>query len=219
MKKLFLRTAAALMLLVAPVKSLWAKDVMNLQIDVFGKMPFTDNYGRLHCFGAEMLPMLNFTDHISAKFGLALDFGKSSHPFREFNFRQNTMLELGVPVLLELYGGSKRNKNGVYFDLGVVPSYYTMLSSKEYVPDTPEIWIKDLEKSDLGFPIDAEKEKGIYISPKLEIGTYVNINKNSLKLGVFGQYILNMSEDSKGQNIFKERLSRGFIGANFGVLF
>lgn len=219
MNKFFLRAAIAIALLVSPVSGLWAKDRLNLQVDVFGKMPFTDNYGRLHCFGAEMLTMLNFSDHISAKGGLALDLGKSSHPFREFNFRQNTMLEFGVPVLLEFYGGSTRNKNGVYLDLGVVPTYYTMVRSTEYVPDSPEVWIKDLEKSDLGFPIDAEKEKGIYISPKAEIGTYVNINKNSLKFGLFGQYILNMSEDSKGQNIFKERLSRGFIGANFGILF
>lgn len=219
MRKQFIKLATALLLAAAPALTAFGKDFLSIQADVFGKLPFHSNNGKIHCFGVEAASLLKFHDHIFAKGGLMFDMGKSNYDnMPQYNYHSCTMLEFGIPVMAEVFLGDTKDLNGIYLDLGVIPTFYGTSKVTEYTDQVPDLQIQKNELTSKGFPIDGEKEKGFAIVPRLEIGTYVNMGKLSVKGGVFVQKVSNRSTNSEGEDVYC-RSGRSYIGALVGVVF
>lgn len=127
--------------------------------------------------------------------GLSLGYAAATNS----NLKED-VLEIGVPLSIE-WAKINQKKASLYCGIGLIPTYYTTLSSK-YVSSTENE--------------DPEKVNGLYISPKLDFGGYIPVGKQIIKIGVTFRYKVNCS--TKDADIYKDILGRAFVGANIGII-
>lgn len=134
----------------------------------------------------------------NAGLSVALSMGKYGEAYQKYkdwedgNFSE-TMFEIGVPLSVE-FCNLDRKKATMYGGIGVVPTFYT--GGKDEAGDS---------------------KSGLFIAPRIDIGGYLPIGKQLVRLGGFAQYDINCSGGD--YDIFKERIGRFFIGANIGLVF
>ena len=136
--------------------------------------------------------------YFNAGLSVALSIGKYGEAYQNYNDWEDgdfseTMLEIGVPLSVELCN-LDRKKATMYGGIGVVPTFYT--GGKDEAGDS---------------------KSGLFIAPRIDIGGYLPIGKQLVRLGGFAQYDINCSGGD--YDIFKERIGRFFIGANIGLVF
>lgn len=136
--------------------------------------------------------------YFNAGLSVALSIGKYGEAYQNYkdweegNFSE-TMFEIGVPLSVELCN-LDRKKATMYGGIGVVPTFYT--GGKDEAGDS---------------------KSGLFIAPRIDIGGYLPIGKQLVRLGGFAQYDINCSGGD--YDIFKERIGRFFIGANIVLVF
>lgn len=128
--------------------------------------------------------------------GVSLELLSSTAGIQKYN-----MMELGVPLSVELCGISK-DKSSLYGGIGVVPTFYSTMSSK-YDPEIQGT--------------APNKYSGLLIAPQIDFGGYVPIDNLIVRLGIFMKYRINCS--TKDYNLYKQLLGNTFFGANLGVVF
>ena len=142
--------------------------------------------------------MLYFNSGIS----VGISYGK----YDGRNYLKETMLQIGIPVSIEV-SQLNHNRASLFAGLGVTPTYYNTLKS-EY---------QNHKKT------NPKKNSGIYVAPKLEVGSYIPVNKCIVRIGLFGQYNINCSKNEIGTqtdaNVFKEYIGCVSIGGNVGIVF
>lgn len=136
--------------------------------------------------------------YFNASLSIAMSFGKygeaySNYPNWEDGSYSETMFEIGLPLSLELCN-LDRKKASMYGSIGLVPTFYS--------------GAKDA---------NGESKSGIFIAPRLDLGAYLPVGKQLIRLGGFAQYDINCSGGA--YDIFKERIGRLFVGANIGLVF
>ena len=89
---------------------------------------------------------------------------------------QGTLIEVGVPILLEL-GKPDHERASLYGGVGVVPIYFSGLKT----------------------PLD-ESKSGIAIAPRIEFGGYVPVDGQIVRIGIFSEWKFNSDyKDHLGQ--------------------
>lgn len=111
-------------------------------------------------------------------------------------------MEIGVPLSIEMANLNSK-KATLYGSIGVSPTYYSTMSAK-YL-NAPE---------GAG---DPKKYSGLYIAPRVELGGYIPVGKQIVKVGVNWRYKINCS--TKDYNLYQMIVGRTFIGANIGIIF
>lgn len=222
MNRIVFRVAMLIMLALFPsVVTLGGEktDLMSYQVEAFTKLPFRRNYGAVHCFGLGGSAIFKVSNHFFAKTGALVDLGKCDYIDKKFKYAKGTILEIGVPVMAEAFlGDAISNLNGLYIDLGVVPTYYNRVKGEEYTQKLPEIWVQKVEATKNGFPIESEKASGFSMVPKGELGVYFDLANLTFRGGVFAQYIKNLSKTDSGRDIYA-RSGHAYVGATLGVVF
>lgn len=136
--------------------------------------------------------------YFNAGLSIAMSFGKYGEAYKNYqnwedgNYSE-TLFEMGVPLSIELCS-LDRKKASMYGCVGIVPTFYS--------------GAKDA---------DGEGKSGIFIAPRLDIGGYLPVGKQLIRIGGFAQYDVNCSGGN--YDIFKERIGRLFVGANIGIVF
>lgn len=128
--------------------------------------------------------------------GVSLGMAVATVDIQKYN-----LMEVGVPLSVELSKISK-DKAALYAGIGVVPSYYSTLSTK-YEPE-----IKGVEP---------EKYSGLYVAPQLDLGGYIPAGKQLVRIGFFFKYKINCS--TKDYDLYKHLMGITFLGANIGLIF
>ena len=136
--------------------------------------------------------------YFNAGLSVALSMGKYGEAYQNYKDWEDgslseTMFEIGVPLTIEL-SNLDRKKATMYGGIGVVPTFYT--GGRDEV---------------------GESKSGLFVAPRLDIGGYLPVGKQLVRLGGFAQYDINCSGGD--YDIFKERIGRFFIGANIGLVF
>lgn len=129
---------------------------------------------------------------VAMSFGKYGEYYKSYKDWEDGNFSE-TMFEIGVPISLEL-SKLDRKKASMYGGIGVVPTFYSG-----------------------GKDENGESKSGLYVAPRIDVGGYLPVGNQLVRLGGFAQYDINCSGGD--YDIFKERIGRLFIGANIGLVF
>lgn len=136
--------------------------------------------------------------YFNSGFSLALALGKYGVAYKGYDDWKDgsfteTIIELGVPLSIELCDLDSK-KASLYGGIGVIPTFYT--GGKDGA---------------------GESKSGLFVAPRLDIGGYLPINNQIVRMGGFVQYDINCSGGD--HDIFKERIGRFFIGANIGLVF
>ena len=116
--------------------------------------------------------------------------------------RKEDIMEIGVPLSIEMANLNSK-KATLYGSIGVSPTYYSTMSAK---------YLNALEGA--GNP---KKYSGLYIAPRVELGGYIPVGKQIVKVGVNWRYKINCS--TKDYNLYQMIVGRTFIGANIGIIF
>lgn len=137
--------------------------------------------------------------YYNAGLSLGLSFGKYGDAYKHYKDYDpkegkftETMFELGIPLSIE-WTNLNDKKAALYGGIGLVPTIY--FGAKDAAGDS---------------------KSGFLIAPRIDVGGYLPIKKIPVRLGFFAQYNINCAS---GENLFKERIGRFFIGANVGLLF
>ena len=170
-----------------------------IQVDVFMSIPrYLDN-GTSNVWGIEGSWKQKIGNKLYCNAGLALgvSFGKYGEVYNYYQDSENgkykeTMFEIGIPLSIE-WTNLNDKKAALYGGIGLVPTIY--FGAKNAV---------------------GESKSGLLIGPRLDLGGYLPIGKMLVRLGGFAQYNFNCAS---GEDLFKERIGRFFIGANVGLLF
>lgn len=136
--------------------------------------------------------------YFNAGLSIGISFGKYGVAYKEYKDWKDgvfseTMFEIGIPLSIEL-SNLDRKKSSMYGSVGVVPTFYT--GGKDAVGDS---------------------KSGLFVAPRIDVGGYLPLGKQLVRLGGFVQYDINCS--SGDNDIFKERIGRFFVGANIGLVF
>lgn len=137
--------------------------------------------------------------YYNAGLSFGVSFGKYGDAYENYkdydkeNYKYSeTMFEIGLPLSIE-WTNLNDKKATLYGGVGVVPTFY--LGAKNAM---------------------GEKKSGFLIAPRIDVGGYLPIGKIPVRIGLFAQYNICCAN---GENLFKERIGRFFIGANVGLLF
>lgn len=129
--------------------------------------------------------------YFNAGVSLGASFGKYS---AKWNNRRETILEIGIPLSVE-FTRLDRRKASVYCAVGIRPIFYATVKAKETYYGIH----------------DAEKESGLLIAPRADIGGYIPVGSRMLRLGFFAEYNID--------DLYKERIGACFVGLNVGLVF
>lgn len=132
-------------------------------------------------------------------FNGGLSFGYASTTVS--GLKENVM-EFGIPLSVEL-ANLNAKKATLYGSLGISPTYYTTMTVKN-------INLHEGEKA-------PEKYSGLYIAPRIELGGYIPVGKQIIKIGVNWRYKINCS--SKDYDLYNQIVGQSFIGTNIGIVF
>lgn len=128
--------------------------------------------------------------------GLSIGMAIATIGIQKYN-----LMEVGVPLSVELSNISK-DKASLYAGIGVVPSYYSTISTK-YEPE-----IQGAEP---------EKYSGLYVAPQLDLGGYIPVGKQLVRIGFFFKHKINCS--TKDFDLYQQLMGKSFLGANIGLVF
>ena len=128
--------------------------------------------------------------------GLSIGMAIATIGIQKYN-----LMEVGVPLSVELSNISK-DKASLYAGIGVVPSYYSTISTK-YEPE-----IQGAEP---------EKYSGLYVAPQLDLGGYIPVGKQLVRIGFFFKHKINCS--TKEFDLYQQLMGKSFLGANIGLVF
>lgn len=176
----------------------------GIQINAFMSLPRFAMKGNSNSFGVSgsWKQQVGKITYLNAGLSLAFSYGKYNYdenckPY----YREDAMIEVGVPLSIEFTRLDKK-KASVYAGIGMVPTFYSTIKADETTAE--------------GIDQKGEKDSGFLISPRIDFGGYIPLNNKILRIGIYGEYKINCSGDI---NIYKERISRAFVGANVGLIF
>lgn len=115
--------------------------------------------------------------------------------------QKDNVLEIGVPLSVE-WSNLYLKKASLYLGAGMSPTYYSTMSA-EYTTASEGV--------------SPEKYNGLYITPCLEVGAYVPVGKQIVKVGMFWRHKINCT--TKDYDLYYQIIGRTFIGANIGIIF
>ncbi len=128
--------------------------------------------------------------------GLSLGMAIATVGIQKYN-----LMEIGVPLSVELSKIS-RDKASLYGGIGVVPSFYSTMSTK-YEPEIPGV--------------EPGKYSGLYLAPQLDFGGYIPVSNQLVRVGFFLKYKINCS--TKDYDLYYQLIGLTFLGANVGLVF
>lgn len=171
-----------------------------VQVNLFYALPRYAVTGNSNIFGIDGSYKFGICEswHINTGVSLGLSFGKYNE---YFNYYNDVMFEGGIPISIE-YSKLDYKKATLYAGIGITPTFYSTIKAKETICNEE---------------VDAEKQSGFYIAPRIDFGGYIPLNNQIFRIGVFAQYNINCT--TKDGNIYKDRIGRFFVGANIGLLF
>ncbi len=170
------------------------------QLNVFMSLPRFVVNGASNVWGVDgaWKQQIGQKVYFNAGLSVGISIGKYGDVYKDYKNFENgaykeTMFEVGVPLSIEL-SNLDRKKASLYGGIGVVPTFYTG-----------------------GKNAAGESKSGFFLAPRLDIGGYLPLGNQLVRLGGFAQYDINLSTGD--YDIFKERIGRFFIGANIGLVF
>jgi len=171
----------------------------GIQVSVFMSLPRFAMVGNSNIFGlsGSWKQQIGKTIYMNAGLSLGYSYGK----YNTSCFREDAMLEIGVPLSLE-FTKLDHKKASVYAGIGLVPTFYSTIKANETTSN--------------GIKKDVKKDSGFLVAPRIDFGGYIPLSKQILRIGIYGEYKINCSGDI---NIYKERIGRAFVGANVGLVF
>lgn len=171
-----------------------------IQIDAFASMPAFWVNGTSNVFGIEgsWKQKIGQQAYFNAGLSLGLSIGKYGDSYKNYKdwkdgFYSETMFEIGLPLSIE-FAKLDRRLASLYGGIGVVPTFFS--GAKDST---------------------GESQSGLLVAPRIDFGGYLPISGHLVRLGIFYQYNINCS--SGDEDIFKERISQNYVGANIGLLF
>lgn len=168
--------------------------------------------GKNMYFNAGLLLALSFGsygDHWQRVYGSEWNSNKSA--------LKETMFEIGIPLSIE-FGKVDYKKPTMFASIGVTPTLYTGAKGLKNKKEKAASGSTAEAKADGDFRgMENETKSGLYVAPKLEIGGYLPIGGQLVRMAGFMQYDINCS---KGDfDVFKKRIGRLFLGASIGLVF
>ena len=170
------------------------------QLNVFMSLPRYIANGASNVWGVDGSWKQKIGQQVYFNAGLSVGvsvgkYGEAYKDYKDFDdgAYTETMFEVGLPLSIEL-SNLDRKKASLYGSIGVVPTFYTG-----------------------GKDAAGESKSGFLLAPRLDIGGYLTLGKQLVRLGGFAQYDINLTAGD--YDIFKERIGRFFIGANIGLVF
>lgn len=185
-----------------------------MQVDVFMALPRYVANGTSNVFGVEgqWKQAIGRNVYFNGGLSLGLSFGKYGEYWKSLYPKDwkekdgqfsETMFEVGVPLSVE-FASLNRKKASMYLGVGVVPTLYFGGKGRSGGTDSE------------GKAIDDGSASGLFVAPRLDIGGYLPVGGQLVRVGGFVQYDINCS---KGDfDIFGERVGRVFLGANIGLI-
>ena len=171
------------------------------QVNAFLSMPRYLNNGtsNVWCIDGSWKQRIGNKLYCNAGLSLGLSFGKYGVAYKNYKDYDDeddkyaeTMFEIGIPLSIE-WTNLNDKKAALYGGVGLVPTIY--FGGKDSA---------------------GEKKSGLLIAPRIDVGGYLPIGKMLVRIGGFAQYNINCAS---GEDIFKDRIGRFFVGANIGLLF
>lgn len=130
--------------------------------------------------------------------GLSLGFSLTTVGLE--HFEKYNMFEFGIPLSVE-YSNIKKHKVGFYGGIGLVPTIYSTMSA-EYKPAIPGV--------------ELPKYSGLYIAPQIDLGGYIPVGNQLIRMGLYLRYKINCS--TKDYDLYYQVIGRTFMGVNIGVV-
>lgn len=164
--------------------------------------------------------------YVNGGLSLALSFGRYGKEWEDLykdewkkdkgSFTE-TMFEVGIPLSIE-FGKIDYKKPSIFASVGVTPTLYTGAKGlKKKTVDATAASAANAKATDENTDMENESKSGLYVAPRLEIGGYLPIGGQLVRMAGFMQYDFNCS---KGDfDVFKERIGRLFLGASLGLVF
>ena len=187
-----------------PVKSAF-------QLDIFMALPRYILLGASNVFGLEASWKMRLSQQMYLSAGLS--FGARMGEYHRHTYIESktameynnefkeTMIEVGVPVLLE-FTKLDRKKASFLCGLGVVPTFYTGAQGQDG---------DDFNQD------DNDSKSGFYVAPRLELGGYIPVNGKLFR--ITGFYQSNINCTAGDYDVYKNRIGRGHVGAKIGLAF
>lgn len=168
----------------------------GVQLSIFGEtcMYRCARYSMVYGIGASWKQRIANKTYFNG--GLSLGYAGTT-----ITNQKENVLEIGFPLSVE-WSNPNAKKTSLYAGIGMSPTYYSTMSA-EYIK-APE-------------GVSPEKYNGFYIAPCLEVGAYVPIGKQIVKVGITWRYKINCS--TKDYNLYYQIIGQSFIGANLGIVF
>lgn len=151
---------------------------------------FSMAYGLEAAWKQRVAPMTYFNG------GLAVGYASATITDRKYN-----LVEAGVPLTME-FGNLRRQRATLYGGVGVTPTFYATTSAK-FSPEQPGK--------------EPEKYNGFYVAPRVELGAYVPVGRQMMKVGVMWRYKVNCTK--KDYDVYEQIVGRTFLGAQLGIVF
>lgn len=168
----------------------------GLQLGLYGETVkantarFSMAYGLEAGWKQRIAPMTYFNG------GLTAGYASATIVARKYN-----LVEAGVPLTVE-FGNLSRQRATLYGGVGVVPTFYATTSAK--------FTSEQLEK-------EPEKYSGLYVAPRVELGAYVPVGRQVVKVGVMWRYKINCT--AKDYDVYEQIIGRTFLSAQLGIVF
>lgn len=175
----------------------------GFELDVFMSLPRFAIRGVSNIYGinGNWKQQIGKVAYLNAGLSFAFSFGKYNRGTdNKTCYRKDVMIETGIPVSIE-FTKLDYKKASVYAGLGLVPTIYGTLKADEIVYDGER---------------KGEKASGFLISPRIDFGGYIPLKNQIFRVGIYGEYKINCSGD---EDVYKNRISRAFVGANVGFVF
>lgn len=162
----------------------------GIQVAVTMRVPILANSGLTKVFGLEGSWKQQVYENLFVNAGLSC--GVTTGYFFANKMR---MIEAGIPVSLE-YTNLDKMKSSLYASVGVLPAYYNTL-------------VGDLSNGVEGKPA---KPTGVYVAPRLEVGGYIPVWGQLVKIGAYAQY-------NTSAAVYKDYIGRAYAGGSLGIIF
>lgn len=108
-------------------------------------------------------------------------------------------MEIALPVSVE-WNKLAESSSSVYFGVGIVPAFASTSNTEHY----------------LSYPgTDQGDKSGFSVIPRVDFGSYVPVGSHLLRLGLFGMYRRDLSDDGP----YDYLLGRTCLGASVGIIF
>lgn len=128
--------------------------------------------------------------------GLSFSMTQAKTAVENLNFNA---IELALPLSVE-WNRLAEQPSSAYCAMGVVPTFATTMSSEYIVPQSGQT---------------LEEVSGMGLIPRVDFGAYVPVSQHLLRVGIYGMYRIDMSQDGP----YHYLLGRTCLGAAVGLIF